>query len=186
MGAPLALPTFATVQFGSFFDCGRAVRCMLPLGFGRFMHLVVFFGYQGADNDAEQLALTEQLFDAALGEVSVVARGQPCFDGWGFQRGAHQNYLAWEKGFRLGSGLTLRRPGLWQLVCNQPHTCKRDWHSAIALLLLLFFPARFSLVDGLLLILLLGLFLTVAGGLVGLLSLCRATHPLACLLVACC
>ena len=50
-----------------FFDCGRAVRCMLPLGFGRFLHLVVLYGYQGADADAEQLALTEQLFDAAFG-----------------------------------------------------------------------------------------------------------------------
>ena len=37
-----------------------------------------FYGYQGADADAEQLALTEQLFDAASGELSVVARGQPC------------------------------------------------------------------------------------------------------------
>ena len=77
-GAPLALPTFATAQFRGFFDCGRAVRCMLPLGFGRFMHLVVLDGYQGADHDPEQLALTEQLFDAALSELSVVARGQPC------------------------------------------------------------------------------------------------------------
>ena len=42
------------------------------------MHLVVLYGYQGADSDAEQLALTEQLFDAALGELGVVARGQPC------------------------------------------------------------------------------------------------------------
>ena len=65
--APLALPSFATAQFKRFFDCGRAVRCMLPLGLGRFMHLVVLYGYQGADADAEQLALTEQLFDAALG-----------------------------------------------------------------------------------------------------------------------
>ena len=31
-----------------------------------------------ADTDAEQLALTEQLIDAALGELSVVARRQPC------------------------------------------------------------------------------------------------------------
>ena len=53
---------------------------MLPLGFGRFMHLVVLYGFQGADTDtdAEQLSLTEQLFDAASGELSVVARGQPC------------------------------------------------------------------------------------------------------------
>ena len=77
-GAPVALPSFATAQFKWFFDYGRAVRCMLPLGGGRLMHLVVLYGYQGADTDAEQLALSEQLFDAALGELSVVARGQPC------------------------------------------------------------------------------------------------------------
>ena len=61
-GAPLALPTFATAQFKSFFDCGRAVRCMLPLAAGRFIHLFVLYGYQGPDADTEQLALTEQLF----------------------------------------------------------------------------------------------------------------------------
>ena len=77
-GAPLSLPTFAIAQFKRFFDCGRAVRCMVPLGSGRFMHLVVVYGFQGADSDAEQLSLTEQLFDAALSELSVVARGQPC------------------------------------------------------------------------------------------------------------
>ena len=62
---------------GSLIAVG-VVRCMLPLGFGRFMHLVVLHGFQGADTDAEQLALTEQLLDATLGELSVVARGQPC------------------------------------------------------------------------------------------------------------
>ena len=77
-GALLSLPTFATAQFKRFFDCGRAVRCVVPLGFGRFMNLVVLYGYQRAGVDAEQLALTEQLFDAALGELSVVAKGQPC------------------------------------------------------------------------------------------------------------
>ena len=51
---------------------------MLPLGAGRFMHLVVLYGYQGADAYPEQLALTDHLFDAALGELSVVAREQPC------------------------------------------------------------------------------------------------------------
>ena len=40
--------------------------------------LFFLYGFQGADTDAEQLSLTEQLFDAALGELSVVARGQPC------------------------------------------------------------------------------------------------------------
>ena len=34
--------------------------------------------FPGADDDAEQLALTEQLFDAASSELSEVARGQPC------------------------------------------------------------------------------------------------------------
>ena len=46
-GAPLSLPTFATAQFRRFFDCGRAVRCMVPLGFGRFMHLVVLVWFSG-------------------------------------------------------------------------------------------------------------------------------------------
>ena len=35
------------------------------------------YGFQGSDGDAVQLALTEQLFDAALGEFAVVDRGQP-------------------------------------------------------------------------------------------------------------
>ena len=77
-GAPLALPACATAQFRAFFDRGRIVRCTLLLGAGRIMHLVVLYGYQGADSDPEQLALTDQLFDAALGELSVVAGGQPC------------------------------------------------------------------------------------------------------------
>ena len=77
-GAPLSLPSFATAQFQRFFDCGRAVRCVLPLGGGRIMHLVVLYGYQGADRDPERLALTDQLLDAALGELACVAREQPC------------------------------------------------------------------------------------------------------------
>ena len=42
---------------------------MLPLAAGRFMHLFVAYGFQGADADSEQLALIEQLFDAVLGEA---------------------------------------------------------------------------------------------------------------------
>ena len=41
-GAPLTLPTFATSGFQRFFGLGRAIRCVLPLGLGRFMHLLVF------------------------------------------------------------------------------------------------------------------------------------------------
>ena len=71
-GAPVALPFFATAQFRRFFDCGRALRCLLPIGGGRFMHLAVLHGHQGAGHDAEQL------FDATLGELEVVAKDQPC------------------------------------------------------------------------------------------------------------
>ena len=63
-----------------FFDCGRAVRCLLPLGAGRFMHLFVLYGFRAADSDAEELALTDQLFDAASSELSVVARGAALYD----------------------------------------------------------------------------------------------------------
>ena len=51
---------------------------MFPLGGGRIIHLIVLYGYQGADRDPERLALTDQLLDAALGELGVVAREQPC------------------------------------------------------------------------------------------------------------
>ena len=99
------MPSFATSQFTMFFDCGWAVRCLLPLGAGRFMHLFVLYGFQGADSDAEQLAFTDQLFDAVLSELSVVARGQPC--AW-----SPPKSLAWQKGFRLDFGLISRRLGL--------------------------------------------------------------------------
>ena len=42
------------------------------------MHLVVLYGCHGADSSAERLQLTNQLFEAAMGELAVVARGQPC------------------------------------------------------------------------------------------------------------
>ena len=61
-GAPTASPSFATAQIKWFFDCGGAVRCVLPLGAGRFVHLLVLYGYQRADSDAEQLADIVLLF----------------------------------------------------------------------------------------------------------------------------
>ena len=64
-GVPLSLPTFATEGFRRFVNVARVVRCLLPLG-GRFMHLVVVYGFQGATKRAEQLQLTEQLFDTVL------------------------------------------------------------------------------------------------------------------------
>ena len=77
-GAPVSMPSFATSAFRRFFELGRLVRCVLPLGNGRVMHLVVVYGYQGADEDAEKLGLTNQLFEAVLCELAVVGRGQPC------------------------------------------------------------------------------------------------------------
>ena len=73
---------------------------------------MVLYGYKGADADAEQLALTEQLFDAALEELGVVARGQPSLIA-GISTWSPPRFLAWPKGFRLGSGLTWRLPGRW-------------------------------------------------------------------------
>ena len=84
--APVSLPTFATAQFRRFFDYGRAIRCMLPLSASRFTHLVVLYGYQGADTDAEQLSPPKS--------------------------------LAWQMGFRLGSGLTWNLLGHWLGVAD--------------------------------------------------------------------
>ena len=180
-GAPLALPTFATAQFKSFFDCGRAVRCLVPLGAGRFMHLVVLCGYQGADVDAEQLALTEQLFDAALGELSVVARGQPCLLVGDFNV-EPTKIPCLAKG--ISAGLTLRRLGLLLLGCSLLLLVSvvglllvvivGTLRLVALLLLLLFFPAGFSLIGGLHPILRFGLFLITAGGSFGLHSLFSA------------
>ena len=127
--APLSLPTFATAQFRKFFDGGRAVRCMVPLGFGRFMHLVVLYGFQGADFDAEQLSLTEQLFDAALGELSVVARGQPCLLVGDFNvEPTKIPCLA----AGISAGLWVDFGEAWAVAARlQPvPTCKRSWTAA--------------------------------------------------------
>ena len=52
-----------------------------------------------------------------LGELSVVARGQPCLLVGDFNVSPPKS-LAWQKGFRLGSGLIWKVRGLWLLVCN--------------------------------------------------------------------
>ena len=128
-GAPLALPTFVTAQFKSFFDCGRAVRCLLPLASGRFLHLCVLYGYQGADTDSEQLALIDQLFDAALGELYVAALGQPCLLVGDFiVEPTKIPCLA--KG--ISAGLWVDFGEAWAIAAGlQPaSTCKRSWTAA--------------------------------------------------------
>ena len=128
-GAPLALPTFVTAQFKSFFDCGRAVRCLLPLASGRFLHLCVLYGYQGADTDPEQLALTEQLFDAALGELYVAALGQPCLLVGDFNV-EPTKIPCLAKG--ISAGLWVDFGEAWAVAAGlQPApTCKRSWTAA--------------------------------------------------------
>ena len=128
-GAPISLPTFATAQFRRYFDCGRAVRCMLPLGSGRFLHLVVLFGYQGADREAETLALTDQLLDAALEELGVVAREQPCLVVGDFNV-EPTKIPCLAKG--TSAGLWVDLEAAWACASGRPPgvTCKRSWDSA--------------------------------------------------------
>ena len=64
------MPLLLCLQFQRFFDGGHSIRCLLAIGGGRFMNLVVLYGYHGADVDAEQLALTAQLFDGEMGAVA--------------------------------------------------------------------------------------------------------------------
>ena len=127
-GVPVALPTFATVQLRHFFDSGRAIRCLLPIGSGRFMNLVVLYGYQGADFDAEQLASTEQLFDAALVELGVVAWGQSSLIVGDFNVGPTK-VPCLAKGFSAGLWVDLE--AAWALTReSQPAaTCWRTWDS---------------------------------------------------------
>ena len=74
--------------------------------------MTVLSGYQGADTDAEQLALTEQLFDAALGELGVVAR-TALLDSWGFQRGPTK-ILCLSEG--ISAGLWVDLEAAWVLA----------------------------------------------------------------------
>ena len=125
-GAPLSLLSSATAQFKRFFDCGRALRCLLPVASGRFLHLVVLYGYQGADGDAEQLSLTEQLFDAALGELRVVALDQPCLLVGDFNV-EPTKIPCLSKGILAGLWVDLE--SAWAFASGVPPaaTCKRSW-----------------------------------------------------------
>ena len=127
-GAPLTLPICVTAQFKAFFDCGRVIRCTLLLGAGRLMHLVVLYCYQGAVTDPEQLALTDQLFDAALAELSVVARGQPCMMVGDFNV-EPTKIPCLAKG--ISAGLWVDLEGSWALATGkQPSSsCMREWGS---------------------------------------------------------
>ena len=76
-GGSLSLPSFVTSQFQEFFRLGRVLRTTLPTGKGGVVHLFVVYGYQGAEEDADQLQLTDKLLQAVLAEAQVVCVGQP-------------------------------------------------------------------------------------------------------------
>ena len=56
---------------------GRVLRTTLPTGKGGVVHLFVVYGFQGAEVDADQLLLTDELLQAVLAEAQIVCVGQP-------------------------------------------------------------------------------------------------------------
>ena len=73
--------------------------------------------------------MTDHLFDAALGELRVVAWGLPCMLVGDFNV-EPTKILSWQKGFRLGS-LWVDLEVSWALaIGKQPaSTCLREWGS---------------------------------------------------------
>ena len=88
----------------------------------------MLYGYQGADREAEKLALTDKLFDAALGELEVVARGQPCMLVGDFNVEPTKIFCL-AKG--ISAGLWVDLQAAWAFASGrQPGvTCKRSWDS---------------------------------------------------------
>ena len=54
----------------------HGVRVTLPTGQGG-VHLFVVYGYQGSEEDADKLLLTDRLLQAVLAEAQVACVGQP-------------------------------------------------------------------------------------------------------------
>ena len=82
----------------------------------------------GADRDAEKLALTDQLLDAAFGELGVVAREQPCLVVGDFNV-EPTKIPCLAKG--ISAGLWIDLEAAWAFASfRQPGvTCKRSWDS---------------------------------------------------------
>ena len=97
-GAPLSLPTLFDPSFKEFFRISRAMRVIFLLGNGGVVHLLVIYGYQGAENDPEKLQLSEHLFAAVLAEARMCCAGQPVLLAGG--------YFRWPMG-RFGACLCL-------------------------------------------------------------------------------
>ena len=77
-GAPLSLPSFVTPQFQEFFRLGRVLRTTLPTSQGGVVHLFVVYGYQGAEEDADKLQLTDRLLQAVLLRLRWFVLVCPC------------------------------------------------------------------------------------------------------------
>ena len=65
-GAPLSLPSSVTPEFQEFCLFGRALRVTLPTGKGGVVHLFVFYGYRGAEEDLDQLKPTDLALACSL------------------------------------------------------------------------------------------------------------------------
>ena len=74
--APLSLLTIITPSFEVCVRLGRALT-VLPLGNGGVAHLFVIYGYQGAENDPDKLALADQLLTSVLAKTKMCCSGQP-------------------------------------------------------------------------------------------------------------
>ena len=75
--ALLSLPSIFTPSLKEFFRLGRAMRVVLLLGNGGVSHLFVIYGYQRAESDPDNLAITDQLLSSLLSEGKVCYSGQP-------------------------------------------------------------------------------------------------------------
>ena len=94
-----------------------------------FMHFVVLCGYQGADADAEQLALTEQLFHAAWGELGAVAQGQPCMLVGDFNV-EPTKIPCLAKEISVGLWVDLEASWAFATGLRPAATCKRAWNAS--------------------------------------------------------
>ena len=90
------------------------------------LEFVVLYRYQGFDTDAEQLALIEQLFDAAFAELAVVAGGLPCFLAGDFNV-EPTRILCLSKGISAGFWVDLDAASSDASDQQPAVTCKRCW-----------------------------------------------------------
>ena len=109
--AGVALPTFATAQFRRFFDCGRAIRCMLP-----FFVLPGSCTWKFCTVIKVLILMLSSLLK--LSSCSILLQvswvwwlGSSLFDSWGLQRGTHQNPLPGKRDSCWALGLTWKLPG---------------------------------------------------------------------------